>query len=224
MLFDAIKEMNYEAVEFQLALQCAPVISGIKLSNLLTLRREKLADLHKLLCGTELSFKVIYPDSERLVVLVYREDELESYLREERVRAYFEACGYEDVRTEGIFPVFIRRYIRYMEIKRDFPHELGLLLGYPIEDVEGFVRNDGKNFIYCGYWKVYEDVEAKLELFGAYKRARAEVMMLLSGGLSIPDIIESCKDINRKTDEAYVIYPELFVKYLIKYRNQTVVV
>ena len=38
----------------------------------------------------------------------------------------------------------------------DFPHEIGLLLGYPPEDVSGFIENGGKNFLCSGYWKVYK--------------------------------------------------------------------
>ena len=38
-----------------------------------------------------------------------------------------------------------------MEEKGAFPHEIGLLLGYPVEDVLGFIRYQGKNYLYTGY-------------------------------------------------------------------------
>ena len=41
----------------------------------------------------------------------------------------------------------------------DFPHEVGLFLGYPPGDVEGFRLNHGRNFKLCGLWKVYCDME-----------------------------------------------------------------
>ncbi len=34
---------------------------------------------------------------------------------------------------------------------KQFPHEMGLLLGYPVEDVVGFMENNGKNYLYSGY-------------------------------------------------------------------------
>ena len=37
----------------------------------------------------------------------------------------------------------------------EFPHEIGVFLGYPLADVIGFIENRGKNFTACGYWKVY---------------------------------------------------------------------
>ena len=57
-----------------------------------------------------------------------------------------------------------------------FPHELGLLLGYPLDDVEGFIKNDGKNCLYTGYWKVYANVPAKRNLFRRFECAREELM------------------------------------------------
>ena len=39
----------------------------------------------------------------------------------------------------------------------EFPHEIGLFLGYPVGDVVGFIKNKGKNFKCCGCWKVYCD-------------------------------------------------------------------
>ena len=39
-----------------------------------------------------------------------------------------------------------------------FPHEMGVLLGYPVEDVRGFMEQNGQNALYQGYWKVYAHV------------------------------------------------------------------
>ena len=41
----------------------------------------------------------------------------------------------------------------------EFPHEIGLFLGYPPDDVEGFIENREKAFKCPGYWKVYGDEE-----------------------------------------------------------------
>ncbi len=39
----------------------------------------------------------------------------------------------------------------------DFPHEIDVFLGYPCEDVRGFIRHGGQGYKLCGYWKVYGD-------------------------------------------------------------------
>ena len=34
-----------------------------------------------------------------------------------------------------------------LKTREDFPHEIGLLLGYPLADVKAFIENEGK--LYC---------------------------------------------------------------------------
>lgn len=46
-----------------------------------------------------------------------------------------------------------------------FPHEIGLFLGYPTEDVRGFIRYGGSKALCSGYWKVYENPSVKTAMF-----------------------------------------------------------
>ena len=200
-IVDIIKEMDVHSIPLQLALQCAPVISGIKISNLLTIPAKSLRELSVVLKKTELSFRILYPGRERLVILIYRETELKEYLEREEVMAFIDKCGYETSDISKIFPVFVKRYMRYMELKQDFPHELGLFLGYPIEDVEGFIKENGKNYLYSGYWKVYKDTELKIRLFKDYERVQTEIVRLLYEGLDIMDIITNYSNIGHSKEE-----------------------
>lgn len=200
-IVDIIKEMDVHSIPLQLALQCAPVISGIKISNLLTIPAKSLRELSVVLKKTELSFRILYPGRERLVILIYREAKLREYLAREEVMAFIYKCGYETSDISKIFPVFVKRYMRYMELKQDFPHELGLFLGYPIEDVEGFIRENGKNYLYSGYWKVYKDAELKIRLFKNYEKVQTEIVRLLYEGLDIMDIITNYSNIGHSKEE-----------------------
>ena len=200
-IVDIIKEMDVHSIPLQLALQCAPVISGIKISNLLTIPAKSLRELSVVLKKTELSFRILYPGRERLVILIYREAKLREYLAREEVMAFIYKCGYETSDISKIFPVFVKRYMRYMELKQDSPHELGLFLGYPIEDVEGFIKENGKNYLYSGYWKVYKDTELKIRLFKDYERVQTEIVRLLYEGLDIMDIITNYSNIGHSKEE-----------------------
>ena len=51
-----------------------------------------------------------------------------------------------------------------------FPHEIGLFLGYPPEDVEGFVENNAANFKCIGAWKVYGNEEKAKTAFLKYRK------------------------------------------------------
>lgn len=207
-IVDIVKGMDLSSVSLQLALQCAPVIAGIKMSNLLTISKNKLRELSGILKRTGLSFRVIYPGKTRLVILVYREEELRSYLEEDGVKTFIIKCGYGTSDINKILPMFVRRYIKYMELKQGFPHELGLLLGYPIEDVEGFIIHNGKDYLHSGYWKVYKDAEAKIRLFKNYERVQTEMVRLLYEGFNITDIITNCSNISqfREVEASQMIY------------------
>ena len=83
----------------------------------------------------------------------------------------------------------IHRYEKYAEGNGMFPHEMGVLLGYPTEDVLGFIENQGKNYLYAGYWKVYGNLEDTLKTFEAYDRARDYVICMTGNGNEIRDIL-----------------------------------
>lgn len=81
------------------------------------------------------------------------------------------------------------RYDRYVKGQGAFPHEIGLLLGYPPEDVMGFVVNRGKNYLCNGYWKVYANREQKEGIFETYDQVREGMIRRLAEGTSLEDMI-----------------------------------
>ena len=83
------------------------------------------------------------------------------------------------------------RYATYMEERGEFPHEMGLLLGYPLEDVRGFMENEGKYFLYAGYWKVYENMTEKLKLFRKFEVAKETLLSLIYNGVCMEEIMTS---------------------------------
>ena len=52
----------------------------------------------------------------------------------------------------------------------EFPHEIGLFLSYPPEDVRGFIQSPVCGFKCVGCWKVYGDAAAARRTFGQYRR------------------------------------------------------
>lgn len=66
--------------------------------------------------------------------------------------------------------------------KKDFPHEIGYFLGYPYEDVAGFIRHKGERYLAFGQWKVYANVSGALETFARYKRCTADTTSAYRSG------------------------------------------
>lgn len=184
--------MKADDVELQLALQCAPLITGLKISNLLTIFPEGFSQVEKIIEGSVLSMYPLMETEEKMVILLYQRERLEKYLEMPQVQKMLQEAGYGSDRLEDILPVFCERYETYAERGKSFPHELGLLLGYPPEDVEGFIRHQGRNSLCTGYWKVYADKEGKQRLFEKYEYARENLIQLLHYGLKMTEIIDIC--------------------------------
>ncbi len=189
-VFELVQGMDLKSVETQIALQCAPLISGLKMSNLLIVSAEDETLVRMILRKSGISFYRLLKSGEKVTFLLFRREWLEAYLQQKEVRAVFVAEGYQDYILGNVFRTFQERYKRYMNGGDCFPHEMGLLLGYPVEDVQGFMENEGKNFLYSGYWKVYADVQEKIKLFQKFETAKETVIQLLSYGVGIRDIID----------------------------------
>ena len=189
-VFELVQGMDLKSVETQIALQCAPLISGLKMSNLLIVSAEDETLVRMILRKSGISFYRLLKSGEKVTFLLFRREWLEAYLQQKEVRAVFVAEGYQDYILGNVFRTFQERYKRYMNGGDCFPHEMGLLLGYPVEDVQGFMENEGKNFLYSGYWKVYADVQEKIKLFQKFETAKETVIQLLSYGVGIRDILD----------------------------------
>ena len=189
-IYEIVKGMDLENIETQLALQCAPLITGLKVSNLLIIPKGNEEVVKRILNRTGISFYILIQTRTKTTFLLFRRNELEEFLSDENVRNVFMKAGYKSLQIGKILRTFSLRYEAYMQGDKSFPHEMGLLLGYPVEDVVGFVENNGKNFLYSGYWKVYENQKAKVKLFDKFKVAEETLIHLLSNGLSMSDIID----------------------------------
>ena len=66
-----------------------------------------------------------------------------------------------------------------------FPHEIGFFLGYPYEDVIGFIANEGENFLCSGCWKVYAKERDAQTCFCCYKNCTNMYQQLFDEGVSI---------------------------------------
>ena len=122
-----------------------------------------------------------------------KKDILENYFSDIRVKNILKNSGYEknivdEEDISGLIDTFADRYCCYMQTKKYFPHEMGLFLGYPVEDVEGYLKNNGENSLYTGYWKVYEDVAAKSSLFERFEKAKEQIIWFLAQGVSIKNL------------------------------------
>lgn len=186
-----------KGIETQLAIQCAPVILGIKISNLLIVDSSYKNAVKCIFHNTELYCRTLYVNKGQIVFLIYYPLPLQNYLRQDSVWRLMQQLGYSTENLQQIFIELTHRYAFFMKTKRKFPHELGLILGYPFQDVVGFINHRGKNYLYSGYWKVYCDLENALGTFAQYEKAKKLLLSWVIRGGSIRTILTFRKDRNR---------------------------
>lgn len=130
-----------------------------------------------------IDFCELEDDEKGTVVLFYNKEKLEKVLKENRNMRFLDRFGYnEEMNTEEFFMHLKER------LKNSFPHEIGIFLGYPVEDVAAFIDNPDKKCRMTGYWKVYNDIEAAKHIFSKYDEIKYRVMKRIMEGVKPIDI------------------------------------
>ena len=70
----------------------------------------------------------------------------------------------------------------------EFPHEVGLFLSYPPEDVKGFIDHRANDFKCAGLWKVYGNEEKARSLFAKYKKCTEIYCALWQSGSKLEQL------------------------------------
>ena len=52
-----------------------------------------------------------------------------------------------------------------------FPHEIGVFLGYPLKDVQGFLEHPARKPIRSGRWKVFGEVGPSVHVMNIFRKA-----------------------------------------------------
>ncbi len=178
--------------DYKLAFHCAPTLAGVKPANLLSIRhgdwdtiKAGIARSGRIFAGKGIYFRRLVFCEKHVLLLVYRRDMLIKHLAFPENRRILERYGYG---PDGTIGVHLNRLAVRIANSDGFPHEIGIFLGYPPEDVLGFIEHGGKNYRLCGCWKVYEDIAGAKRLFSAYEHARCFYCACVLGGEEIQNI------------------------------------
>ena len=172
-----------------LCTHCAPTLSGVKPACIFTLHKEnipgwqtELSSCRSLFSGNGLRLRVLCGCRRHLVIMVYRPALLRESLRQPERRAFLQACGYPVSMGTGRLLDELSRRMRSAKAG-GFPHEIGLFLSYPPEDVKGFLEHRPCKCVGC--WKVYENEEAAKKTFAKYKACTRVYCRQLASGIDI---------------------------------------
>lgn len=152
---------------------CAPTLAGIKTGSLFTCScscqstlRNTVRDLNRRLTPKGLRILPLRFSGQKALMYVYRPSGLRRDLSDEAALRLLKDRGYCTASCGNCLAQLSRK----VKEQEDFPHEIGLFLGYPPEDVAGFIQNNACGSKCAGCWKVYGDVKAAQKRFDQYHK------------------------------------------------------
>ncbi|MBQ5430106.1 MAG: DUF3793 family protein, partial [Lachnospiraceae bacterium] len=131
-----------------------------------------------------------------VVMLVFKKEMLVTYIQKDEVRKFLKNFGYGSEGFGAALALFQRRYEEFVEQRENFPHEMGVFLGYPLCDVKGFIENKGNGFVLAGYWKVYGNVYHTRRLFKLFDDMKDDMVCMLSKGYTLEQIRREVQNIS----------------------------
>lgn len=178
-------------IGFRVAFHCAPVLKNVKVSNVMAVKKGTWGKVWKALRNSPVRCIPLYADNEKELLLFYRQERLEEHLKKKENREFLNSFGYLDVSVAGVIRRLKRRYEEYAVHGQEFPHELGIVLEYPVKDVEGFIKHRGQNCLMERYWKVYHNLEQAKATFARYDQAKEQAMEEIIAGYPLYQVAVS---------------------------------
>lgn len=161
------------------SLKCGSLFSLIP-ADMQQLKREA-AQLADLLAPKGLSLRLIEVGGGRVLCYMYRQAQVSAMLNGTQETAFLKEQGYSSLTVSNAVDTLCER----LSTGGDFPHEVGLFLGYPVEDVIAFIENKGKNCLCCGCWKCYTNACAAQKAFDKFRKCTSVYKRLFACGRSI---------------------------------------
>ncbi len=170
---------------------CAPTLASIKVGSLFNYAFNTEAELYEHVerLNDELKEKgltiiLLRVRNGRALTYVYRKSQLKTLLERPEIQEFLMEYGYMDL-SEDAAVARLGQRVRFSE---EFPHEIGVFLGYPLVDVQGFICYHGRNCTVQGLWKAYGDENAAQKRFSQLKKCQRIYRRLWSQGRSLEQL------------------------------------
>ncbi|MBQ8971920.1 MAG: DUF3793 family protein [Clostridia bacterium] len=131
-----------------------------------------------------LSLQILKYEGGKTLLYLFRSAELMQRLKQIDVCALLRRYGYDSFELSVVLQYLQTRIISAI----GFPHEIGVFLGYPMEDVVGFIENNGKNCLCCGCWKVYANPVEAEKSFARIHKCREIYGRLFASGCPLSQL------------------------------------
>lgn len=125
-----------------------------------------------------LEWRQLHSCPNAVCVLFYRSEVLSGWLAEEDNAALLSEAGYDASSLENALDTLAGHFTH------GCPHEIGIFLGIPAEEVRAFTAVPRPRLKAVGYWQVFGDIKTALSRFAdydmAFRRAGLELLKAVS--------------------------------------------
>ncbi|WP_054740878.1 DUF3793 family protein [Cellulosilyticum ruminicola] len=172
-------------LKYSLKYQLAPVIMGFKPGMTINLPREKYEKdwaSYSEYIESELQIKsaVLRYSNKSIIIFFYRNCLIEDLLQDKEIRLFLKQFAYDTTSVIGAVKHLQKRYN-----EEHCPHELGVLLGIDLKDVQDYIQCPDKECLLCSYWKVYNNVEIAKITFANFDLAKSKMLNSLLEELKV---------------------------------------
>lgn len=127
--------------------------------------------------------------SDGLMLLAWRPERVGGLLADAKNRAFLAECGLDEGDSRALMGALVCRLREYYQGRRAFPHEIGLVLGYPVEDVRAFLADGGRGAKAVGRWRAYGDVDAAARRFEELTALEKRCKRLYLAGVPVTELL-----------------------------------
>ena len=174
---------------------CAPTLAGLKTANMFNCRYEDrhalngaIRAFNKRLGKKGLRLMPIRYGEERALIYVYRPEKLKNDLCDPTSRQLLSERGYDCASCGRC----IGRLMEKLRQGGDFPHEIGLFLGYAPDDVKCFIKGPKEGCKCTGCWRVYTNEAEKKRLFARFNKCTEVYKRCFNEGITLERLTVAC--------------------------------
>ena len=175
--------------EQELILYCSPTLASLKTGSLFSVRDEEpetlrgqIRRMNRMLAGSGVTVMALKLEKKHSLIYVFRAEQLARDLADPETVQILESKGYPQGEAACLLTL-----IRRLGEGGEFPHEIGLFLGYPPKDVRGFIEHPGGG-IAGGPYRVFGDLKAARKTFDRYEKCNRIYRKAFEEGRSLTQL------------------------------------
>ena len=157
----------------------ATVACGIKPAEIISVKIDDYLKCTQI--KDHINSRIIWKTNDILKVLLYNQECLTHILENPNASCILGDLGYP---IDSGFKTIIDELIHRLRQKKEFPHEIGIFLGYPLKDVCGYMGLNTLTLTKTMGWQMYGDTADSEKIYYQRKYFQQSIEKLLKSAKS----------------------------------------